>query len=515
MLSHLRKNCTDYVSICSIHERSELLVAFWVRKLSCPRCSSDNYSYPYGLVTLASRTTQESSGYFGCNVCGEVTRHSIRANVRQCRSCRNSLHPANRSLMRNREQVCPHCSTRFKSFDYHAHDWKLSLVQRKCLRSHGSYEVHFDYPSMTDLPSAKSYPIPESLTRPIQEGLETNILKRAGFRTWADLYPPRQIEVLLRAAEHALEIDNLAVQRHLLLAICGAGEMPGFLVRWDRYYPKAFCATDNHRFAPVGLAAELNPIATQGRGTLVRRLALARAAVAWNQAPDSPRRRTYGPIAFHAGSSTKQPVDSDTVDLVLTDPPYFGDIQYSELSTPLLAWAEALRLVEGGQGVNPLEEAVVNRLRRLGADHYRQTLERILRECVRTMKPKASLIMTFNNRDLRAWCALGLALRNAGLWIFAIAPVTSESKNDHSKKACRSFTRDLVIECRADRCDLAFVRDTDASLEAVELTAAGRMMASHVWSSVAQARELYCSFLDHDRRWIDSRSDIDQSERAA
>ena len=435
--------------------------------------------------------------------------------MKRCRCCRNALHPANRSLMHNREQVCPHCSTRFKSFDYHAHEWQLSLVQRKCLRSDGSYEVHFDYPSANDLPSAKLYPIPDSLTRPIQAGLETNILKRAGFGTWADLYPSRQIEALLQAAEYAREIDDLAVQRHVLLAICGAGEMPGFLVRWDRYYPKGFCATDNHRFAPVGLAAELNPIATQGRGTLVRRLALARAAVAWNRPSDGPRRRSYGPITFHVGSSIEQPIDSDIVDLVLTDPPYFGDIQYSELSTPLLAWAEALSLVEPGLRVDPLEEAVTNRFLRLGVDHYAQTLERILRECVRTLKPDGSLIMTFNNRHLRAWCALGLALRNAGLWIHAIAPVVSESKNDHSKKACRSFTRDLVIECRPDRCDLAFVRDTDASWEALELAAAGRMVASHAWSSVADARELYSSFLDHDPRWIDAKSDVDQNECAA
>ena len=29
MLSYLRKNCTDYGGVCSMHERSELLVAFW------------------------------------------------------------------------------------------------------------------------------------------------------------------------------------------------------------------------------------------------------------------------------------------------------------------------------------------------------------------------------------------------------------------------------------------------------------------------------------------------------
>ena len=515
MLSYLRTNCTDYRAHCSSHEHSEVLVAFWVRKLNCPQCLSSCYSYPYGLVSLASRASGESFGYFGCIECGDVSKLSVEENAGPCRTCQRNLYPAKSSLMRNREQLCPHCSVRFNAFDYQDHGWKLSLVQRKCLRSDGSHEVHFDYPSRDDLPHVCDYEIPDALAQPIQVGIETNILRRAGFQTWGDLYPPRQMRVLLRAVEYARQIDDRAVRRHVLLAICGAAETPGFLVRWDRYYPKAFLATDNHRFAPVGVAAELNPLATQGRGTLVRRMELARMAVEWNKGSGHAQKRTHGSIAFNVGSSIRQPIDSDTIDLVLTDPPYFGDIQYSELSTPLLIWAETVGLLESGEKVDPFEEVVINRLLQLDGNHYRQTLETIFRECVRTMKHGARLVMTFNNRDLRAWYALGLALRKAGLWIYALAPVVSESKNDHSKKAQRAFTRDLVIECCLDRCDLAYTRETDDSSEASELLAAGRMLASRTWSSIEEARHVFYSFLDHDPRWISPRSDASRGSRAA
>ena len=515
MLSSLRTTCADYRGHCSYHEHSEVLVAFWVRKLPCPRCLSTCYSYPYGLVSLASRASGESFGYFGCIECGDVSKLSIEERAGRCRTCEGNLYPAKSSLMRNREQLCPHCSVRFNAFDYQAQDWKLTLVQRKCLRSDGSYEVHFDYPSDDDLPRVNDYAIPDALAQPIQLGVETNILRRAGFRTWADLYPRRQIQALLSAVEYATQIENDAVRRHILLAICGAAETPGFLVRWDRYYPKAFLATDNHRFAPVGISAELNPLATQGRGTLVRRLELAKAAVEWHRGSDQAHGRTSGSIAFHIGSSAKQPVNSDTIDLVLTDPPYFGDIQYTELSTPLRIWGEVVGLLESGTKVDPLEEAVANRHLQLGRDHYRHTLTSILRECARTMKHEARLIMTFNNRDLRAWHSLGLAIRDAGLWIYAVAPVVSESKNDHSKKARRAFTRDLVIECRLERCELVYARQTDISSEALELLAAGRMLADRSWSSIGEARTLFLSHLDHDPEWISQRSDADSGYRAA
>lgn len=515
VLSRLRADCTDYRGSCSSHETSELLVAFWVRRLICPACSSDCYSYPYGLVTLASRARQETDGYFGCTACGEVTRHPINSSMKRCRNCSSELHPADGPLMRNRELTCPHCLIKFKSFDYPDYNWKLSLVQRKCIGDRGSYSVHFDYPSESDMPSEEPLTAPEPLLRPIQDGMETKILKRAGYRTWADLYPPRQMRALLRAAELASEIGNDAVRRHLLLAICGAAEMPGYLVRWDRYYPKAFGATDNHRFAPVGLAAELNPLATQGRGTLARRLVLAREAVSWRSDATGEGRGELGPIEFHVGSSIQQPIASNTVDLILTDPPYYGDIQYSELSTLLRAWAESVGLMDGESQVDPSEEVTVNRSLHLGSSHYGDTLEKVLSECARTLQFHGSLIMTFNNRDLSAWCALGTALRNSGLWVHAIAPVVSESKNDHSKKARYSFTRDLIIECRLDRCELAYVRNSDTSPEALELVAAGQVIASHTWISEAEARRMYLALLDHNPRWINLKTNVERTKDAA
>ena len=513
LLSRLRAKCTEYHSECSTHGKSEMLTAFRVRRTHCPSCSSECYSFPYGLLTLASRQRQEPFGFFGCTSCGSVTRLRTDVAGGECRTCGSYIPTRDAPLMRNREQECPQCLNRFKCFQDQALHWKLCLIQRKCVGSDGRSIVHFDYPSACDQPASMTADTPPSLAQAIGPGLETTILQRAGFRTWADLYPARQFKALLRAAEYAKEIPDCDVRQHILLVICGAAEMPGHLVRWDRYYPKAFSATDNHRFAPVGVAAEVNPIATQGRGTIARRLELAKRALAWYHSTGSDG---SGKLSFHVGSSCDQPIETHTVDLVLTDPPYSGDIQYSELSTPLVAWAEALSLISPDQKIELSAEAVVNRSAGLDLSHYQRVLSSIFKETVRTMKRPGSLLMTFNNRDLRAWYAVAQALRDSDLWVHALSPVISEWKNDHSKKSDGSFTRDLVIECSTSPCYLPVqVRTADNPREAEELIAAGRMLADRSWTNYSEARAIFFSLIEEPPNWITLGGTPESSDAAA
>jgi putative DNA methylase len=251
-----------------------------------------------------------------------------------------------------------------------------------------------------------------------------------------------------------------AAQRNRLrLAIVGGCEMAGYVSRWDRFYPKAFEALANHRFALVGLSAETNLLANRGRGTLPRRLkASARAAewvnrefpdgVAPTWLPPSHRRtRLTGGVAVSAGSSERQRLDDGTVDLVLTDPPYFDDVQYGELAALFLSWSRALGLLPASVEVDLRSEAVVNSIRGTNLAGYRRLLTAIFRECRRTLKDDGRILLTFHNKDVRAWWALARALRSANLHVRTLAVSASENDADHSKRGRLGFTKDLVIEC--------------------------------------------------------------------
>ncbi|HEX8744539.1 MAG TPA: hypothetical protein VF712_15540 [Thermoleophilaceae bacterium] len=376
------------------------------------------------------------------------------------------------------------------------------LVQRECVVK-GCRVTHFAVPTERDerLGRRGTRPVPASLQAAIPHGLETRVLHRVGFERWMDLYPPRQLRVMLASLRAVAEADvSDDIRTRLRLAISGAGEMAGFASRWDRFYPKAFEALANHRYGATGFSCEINLLADRGRGTLPRRLRASATAAEWlaqrlppngersagapvRAVPSTARRRRPSPrtVYLATGSSERQLAADGSVDLVLTDPPYYDDVQYAELAALFLAWAKTANLVPPSVTLDLGSEAVLNRARGLDSERYRDLLTRIFTESKRTLRPSGRLVITFHNTDIRAWWALGRALSDADFGIDCLAVAEAENATDHPKRGRLGFTRDLVIECRAratERVDGPLIASGSAGAETQELLAAGRAIAA-------------------------------------
>lgn len=514
-----------YGAVCAQHgEGAETLHALWVRVAGCPGCGHEVRLYPYTLLTLASRRQGETHGYFGCPGCGRVTRSQLKTRTRRC-ACGRRLAPPSRALVPERRVRCPGCRGGFHAFG-EVRRWELALIQRRC-RSNGRVEVHFDRPGAVDRAKAARRParLPSALRARIADGQETRILRRAGLRRWADLYVPRQLAVLLAAAQAARELDAPpAINDRLLLAICGAAEMAGRLSRWDRYYPKAFEAIANHRYAVVGLTCETNPFGFSGRGTVPRRLlALARAARWMEKHPPaavvSRSARGHGPLHVRKGlvvvrgSSERQRLADRSIDLVLTDPPYFADVQYGELASIFVAWGHATGLISERVRVDLAHEAVPNQVRGTDVSDYERLLSRIFRETRRVLRPTGVMVLTFHSTELRAWMVLARVLDGAGFAVRALAVVHSENERDHAKRDRLGFTKDLVLECvPRRRRGAVLVVNVGRDAQARELLALGRVVAG---ATAKTDDELRSAFLRALRRFDGSRVHTPGNSRQA
>jgi len=484
-----------YGTTCSAHGVSEIVHTFWARAQSCTTCERDIFLFPYSMMTLDSRRRNETLAWFGCRACGHVTRSRLNVTHRKCGECGRRLEDADESLLRDGRLVCPHpgCNTRQRAYTETVR-WKTVLIQRRCDDEAGGAVLHFARPTGQEVEQANlkddELQLPEQLTREIPDGVETRRLRRAGLQRWCELYPPRQLASLLAAAEAArrMRLDP-AVRNRLRMVICGAAEMAGYASRWDRYYPKAFEATANHRFTLTGLSCETNLLSDTGRGTLPRRLGHSVRAARWSGAfsihagrTEGSRRARHemapgGAAVVACGSSTRQLLPDDSVDLVLTDPPYFDDVQYAELAALFLTWAQSTGLVAAKVRLDLSCEAVANAHRSTGVEHYRRLLSRIMLETARTLAPDGRMLLTFHNSDGRAWWALGDALGCAGFGVAALAVAHAENKTDHAKRGRNAFSRDLVLECRTDATDAAHVVTPLVMGESAELIAAGRAVA--------------------------------------
>lgn len=490
----------EYAAKCPTHGESLTLAAFWAREATCRSCHASIFLYPYTLITLASRKNDETMGYFGCPACGGVT-HGRVGNVRRCEVCKHSLADARTPLFPDRIVVCRHCSRQVMGVWQDRPRWRLVLVQRSC---GATSDVHFDLPTASEIHSSRHARLPRALSARILRGMELNVLRRAGFRRWADLYPPRQLRALLQALDVARSLDvEQIVRNRLLLAIAGAGEMAGRVCRWDRFHPKGFEALANHRYSVVGLAVEQNPLAPRGRGNIVRRLQASLRAAQWLHGAFTeqkakryrdPAGRPSARATVTLGSSANQPLPDNSIDLVVTDPPYYDAVQYGELSALFLAWLE----VATGRSISGRTldgEAVPNSLRNDGAVHYEKMLVSIFRETARTLAVHGTVILSYHSTDFRGWAALGTALQEARLQIVALGVGRSENCSDHAKRGRRAFGTDLIIECRHQRSGAhrPTITTKARTSEHKELLAAGEAIATKNANGEAMARQFLMS----------------------
>lgn len=498
LLSVLREKTKDkFVSECKQHGASTIINFFRVRRGNCTFCGKSIWLYPFSLVTVASRAQNEKLGYFGCRKCGHISRLELKGKTKSCQKCKTKLPSANLPLLQRHKTICPHCH---KENDFSSlwgkTNWELVLVQRLC-KAEKHNILHFDLPNTRDkrIATLKRYsPIPNPLRQNISQGRETARLLSAGFRNWADLFPPLQLGVLLQAHKTLMQLGfpQLITER-LLLALTSSVEMAGYLCRWDRYHPKIFEAVANHRYSVTTLSVESNLLAPMGRGSLERRFIASIRAAKWfkhNMPAHLPAykvnlAKTYKNIQIDSrvtvaqGSSHKQYLPSKAVDIILTDPPYFDSIQYAELAEIFLVWMRVFSILKKGTAHDYHHEAVPNQYRGVGSLEFQQILTSVFLESARTLKTNGKLLLTFHNTNLRAWDALGEALSASGFRIVAMAVSPSENSLDHSKRGKQAFVSDLILECKkGTRNTNPVVISTPRNPDQRELVAVGLAIAN-------------------------------------
>ncbi|MCK4825020.1 hypothetical protein KA005_55235, partial [bacterium] len=116
---------------------------------------------------------------------------------------------------------------------------------------------------------------------------------------------------------------------------------------------------------------------------------------------------------IHTGSSSSLPMPSESVDTIITDPPYGANVMYAELSNFWAVWLGGRLGLESGL-IDDAEEAIQNKRQSKTIVRYRQLLFDVFKECHRVLKPNRWMVMTFHNREFKIWNAIHLAAHDAG-----------------------------------------------------------------------------------------------------
>jgi DNA modification methylase len=151
------------------------------------------------------------------------------------------------------------------------------------------------------------------------------------------------------------------------------------------------------------------------------------------------RYKVDGHVAIATQSANQILCRDSCIDYIFTDPPYGGNLMYSELNFLWEAWLKVF--------TNNKPEAVENKAQGKGPREYQELMEKCFAEYYRILKPGRWMTVVFHNSQNRIWNAIQEAIMRAG---FVIADVrTLDKKQGTFNQVKIGYTtavkQDLVI----------------------------------------------------------------------
>jgi adenine-specific DNA methylase len=132
------------------------------------------------------------------------------------------------------------------------------------------------------------------------------------------------------------------------------------------------------------------------------------------------------------------------VDYVVTDPPYFDSVQYSDLSRFFRVWLQWFLPDAADWHFASVASAVAET--EANADKYRSVMTAILSECNRVLRrPHGRLVFTFHHWRADAWIQITLALRAADFRLVNSYTVHSENLISVHIRHLRALKHDSIL----------------------------------------------------------------------
>jgi putative DNA methylase len=148
------------------------------------------------------------------------------------------------------------------------------------------------------------------------------------------------------------------------------------------------------------------------------------------------------------GDSSNLPIPDKSVDAVITDPPYFDFVHYSELSDFFYAW---LSLILSGEDDLFKQDSSSNsgEVQHKNVTEFSNQLAKVLKECNRVLKDDGILAFSFHHSRPEAWTAILDAVVSSNFAFVNSYPVHAELRASSPKAASRSpISLDALLVCK-------------------------------------------------------------------
>lgn len=462
---------------------AEVLYYFWVKTADCPSCASPVDLFSSQIFARHAYPKKFPQSQAVCPHCGGINEVHVETRNTRCNSCLKIFNP-NAGPAKGQSATCPCCN----------HTFSIA----KTIRASGKPPVHRMYAKLVLLPNGKKSYLPatdedhalyakaeRTLAKrknaypvvAIEPGYNTNQALGYNYRNWHDMFNARQLLCLSMLADRIRAIADPVLRELFTCLFSGALEFNNMFAS----YKGEGTGAVRHMFAHHILKPERVPLEANLWGTAkssgsfstmfegrIRR-ALEYAAnpfdlrvdkgsktekvfglseniggpIADNHAAFAGERRIY----LSCGDSGSIDLPDRSVDVVLTDPPFFDNVHYSQLADFFHVWQ---RHVLGENGTRLHNTTRSDReVQNAKAEDFTDRLASVWQETHRVLKDDGLLAFTYHHSRQEGWRCVLRALMRAGFGITAAHPIKAEMSVAMPKQQAKEpIDLDIILVCR-------------------------------------------------------------------
>ena len=345
--------------------------------------------------------------------------------------------------------------------------------------------------------SQEELPLP---TLEVRSGHNTDQARSYNYLQWRDFFNARQLLCLGLLLREILKLENLAVQEQMLCLFSSTLEFNNLFCSFKGEGTGAV----RHMFSNHILKPERTPLENcvwgneKGSGTFssLFKSRLIRAKryldepfeIALNEKqPDSltkaskiiasdpidiPQLGSWDKLSASKkgvlilnGDSSCLPIPNASVDAIVTDPPYFDFVHYSELSDFFFAWlSPALRICYAW--FNKTNSSDSGEVQHKDPRTFACQLSYVFTECHRVLKDNGTLTFSFHHSREEGWAAIYEAIITAGSEVINAHPVHAEFRGSSPKNSTHDpISLDAILVCSKQANTKARILDLDAILD--------------------------------------------------
>lgn len=482
----------------------DALYFFWVKTLPCPACAEIVDLFPSCIFARNAYPDRKPEVRVICPDCAELFTADVNKEQVHCPHCQHrfDMHvgPARgaSATCRSCRHVFPIAKTAKAIGQPPAHRMFAKLVLTSSagkLYLPVTRKDELAYRRCSEELARSKLPLP---TLELKDGHNTRQVMNYAYRSWREFFNDRQLLTLGWLHAAILELPDEAVRAALRTVFSGVLEFNNMFASYKGEGTGAI----RHMFAHHILKPERMPIEGNVWGTskssgsfstlfksrLLRAIEYQAAPfelemertggrdngkrVFGGSGPFEGRVETQWPpppkaspraIFLSCGSSSSTGLADASVDLVVTDPPFFDNVHYSELADFFFAWQQLGPSPFVGQRSTTRHEEEVQDT---SAEQFAAKLRSVFLECRRVLRPEGLLVFTYHHSRMDGWTSLADAVVGAGFSFVNCHPVKSEMSVAAPKSQAKEpIQLDVVLVCRAQTADGRKRVDTQTALQ--------------------------------------------------